>query len=67
MAKAPKWGVNTYVESTKPKIGRHKKRMNKHEKRNYKKIEDKADEKLLNAPSDQSTFSKNFKKELEET
>ena len=37
MAKAPKWGVNTYVESTKPKIGRHKKRMNKHEKRSYKK------------------------------
>ena len=37
MAKAPKWGVNTYVKSTKPKIARHKKRMNKHEKRNYKK------------------------------
>ena len=37
MGKAPKWGVNTYVESTKPQIGRHKNRMNKHEKRSYKK------------------------------
>ena len=37
MGKAPKWGVNTYVESTKPQIGRHKKGMNKHEKRSYKK------------------------------
>jgi predicted metal-dependent phosphotriesterase family hydrolase len=36
MAKAPKWGVNTYVESTKPQIGRHKKRMNN--------TEDKGDE-----------------------
>ena len=25
MGKAPKWGVNTYVKSTKKKIGRHKK------------------------------------------
>ncbi len=37
MAKKPKWGVNTYVKRTKPKIGRHKKRMNKDEKRSYKK------------------------------
>jgi len=35
MAKA-KWGVNTYVKRTKPKIGRHKKRMNKSEKLSYK-------------------------------
>jgi len=31
------WGVNTYVKRTRPQIGRHKKRMNKDEKRNYKK------------------------------
>ena len=31
------FGVNTYVKRTKPKIGRHKKRMNKDEKRSYKK------------------------------
>tara|TARA_R100000742_G_C4243730_1_gene62958 strand:- start:250 stop:381 length:132 start_codon:yes stop_codon:yes gene_type:complete len=37
MAKAPKWGVNTYVKRTKPKIGRHKKNMNKKEKCSYKK------------------------------
>ncbi len=37
MAKKPKWGVDTYVKRTKPKIGRHKKRMNKDEKRSYKK------------------------------
>ena len=37
MAKKPKWGVNTYVKRTKPKIGRHKKRMNRDEKRSYKK------------------------------
>ena len=36
MAK-PKWGANTYVKRSKPKIGRHKKRLNKSEKRNYKK------------------------------
>ena len=36
MAK-PKWGANTYVKRSKPKIGRHKKRLNKDEKRNYKK------------------------------
>ena len=30
MAKA-KWGVNTYVKITKPKIGRHKKNLNKDE------------------------------------
>ena len=36
MAKA-KWGVNTYRERSKPKIGRHKKRLNKDEKRSYKK------------------------------
>ena len=39
MAKAPKWGVNTYVESTKPQIGRHKKNMNKDEKRSYKRYQ----------------------------
>ena len=37
MAKKPKWGVNTYVKRSKPKIGRHKKRMNRDEKRSYKK------------------------------
>ena len=37
MAKAPKWGVNTYEKKTKPKIGSHKKRLNKNEKRSYKK------------------------------
>ena len=37
MAKKPKFGINTYVKRTKPKIGRHKKRMNKSEKRSYKK------------------------------
>ena len=37
MAKKPKWGVDTYVKRTKPKIGRHKKRMNKDEKRSYKR------------------------------
>ena len=30
MVKA-KWGVNTYRERSKPKIGRHKKRLNKRE------------------------------------
>ena len=37
MAKAPKWGVNTYVITTKKSVGRHKKNMNKQEKKNYKK------------------------------
>ena len=37
MAKAPKWGVNTYVKRTKPSIGRNKKNMNKQEKKSYKK------------------------------
>jgi hypothetical protein len=37
MGKAPKWGVNTYVKSTKKKIGRHKKNMNKSEKRMAKR------------------------------
>ena len=36
MAKA-KWGVNTYVKVSKKKIGRHKKNLNKDEKRSYKK------------------------------
>ncbi len=35
MAKKSTFGVNTYRARSKPKIGRHKKRMNKHEKRNY--------------------------------
>ena len=37
MSRKAKFGVNTYVKKTPPKIGRHKKRMNKSEKRNYKK------------------------------
>jgi hypothetical protein len=37
MAKKSKFGVNTYVFRSKKKIGRHKKRMNKSEKRNFKK------------------------------
>jgi|TARA_Y100001951_G_scaffold21259_1_gene16217 hypothetical protein len=37
MAKAPKWGVNTYKKTSKKKIGRHKKNLNKSEKRNYKR------------------------------
>jgi len=37
MGKAPKWGVNTYVKRTKPSVGRHKKKMNKQEKKSYKK------------------------------
>ena len=36
MAKKSTFGVNTYRARSKQKIGRHKKRMNKHEKRNYK-------------------------------
>tara|TARA_R100001086_G_scaffold216977_1_gene133277 strand:- start:473 stop:604 length:132 start_codon:yes stop_codon:yes gene_type:complete len=37
MAKKPKWGVNNYVKKTKKKLFRHKKRMNRDEKRAYKK------------------------------
>ena len=36
MAKRGSWGVNTYRERTKPKIGRHKKNMNKSQKRSFK-------------------------------
>ena len=36
MVKRALFGVNYYVKRTKPKIGRHKKRMNKSEKRSYK-------------------------------
>ena len=36
MAKAPKWGANNYKKRTKRKIGRHKKNMNKTQKRSYK-------------------------------
>ena len=36
MAKAPKWGVNTYKKTSKKKIGRHKKNLNKSEKRQQK-------------------------------
>ena len=36
MVKRALFGVNSYVKRTKPKIGRHKKRMNKSEKRNHK-------------------------------
>jgi len=37
MSKKSKFGTNTYVKITKPKIGRHKKSMNKSEKLSYKK------------------------------
>ena len=37
MANAPKWGVNNYHKRTKRKIGRHKKNMNKAQKRNFKR------------------------------
>ncbi len=37
MVKKAKFGVNTYVERSRKKIGRHKKNMNKSEKRNYKR------------------------------
>ena len=37
MVKKAKLGVNTYVERSRKKIGRHKKNMNKSEKRNYKR------------------------------
>ena len=36
MAKKGLYGVNTYRERTKRKIGRHKKRLNKQEKRQQK-------------------------------
>jgi hypothetical protein len=36
MAKKAKFGVNNFVKKTKKKIGRHKKNMNKAEKRVYK-------------------------------
>lgn len=36
MAKT-RFGVVTYVKKTKPKIGRHKKRLSKSDKRQYKK------------------------------
>ena len=37
MAKKTKgFGVNTFEKKSKPKIGRHKKKMNKSEKRDYK-------------------------------
>jgi len=36
MAKKTTFGVNTYRERSRKKIGRHKKRMNKHEKRSFK-------------------------------
>ena len=37
MVKKAKFGVNTYVERSRKKIGRHKKNMIKSEKRNYKR------------------------------
>ena len=37
MAKKSTFGVNNYRERSRKKIGRHKKRMNKDEKRSYKK------------------------------
>ena len=36
MAKKGTFGVNNYRERSKPKIGRHKKNMNKSEKRSFK-------------------------------
>ena len=36
MAKKAKFGVDNYVKKSRKKIGRHKKNMNKSEKRNYK-------------------------------
>ena len=35
--KKPLFGVNTYREKSRKKIGRHKKNMSKGEKRSYKK------------------------------
>jgi hypothetical protein len=37
MVKAPKWGENIYVKTSKKKIGKHKKSMNKQEKKSYKR------------------------------
>ncbi len=39
MAKAPKWGVNTYIKRDRPRKrpGRHTKRLNKNKKRLLKK------------------------------
>jgi hypothetical protein len=37
MAKKGGFGVNNYLQRTRKKLGRHKKRMNKDEKRAYKK------------------------------
>tara|TARA_B100001057_G_C22467806_1_gene801446 strand:+ start:185 stop:316 length:132 start_codon:yes stop_codon:yes gene_type:complete len=37
MVKKAKFGVSTYVEKSRKKIGRHKKNMRKDEKKNYKK------------------------------
>ena len=40
MAKAPKWGVNTYKkDKPRKRPGRHKKKLNKHEKRQRKEEE----------------------------
>jgi len=36
MAKKGTFGINTYRERSRKKIGRHKKNMNKSEKRNFK-------------------------------
>ena len=36
MATKPRYCVNTYRERSKPQIGRHKKNMNKSEKRSFK-------------------------------
>ena len=36
MAKKGTWGINTYRDSSKKKIGRHKKNMSKSEKRSFK-------------------------------
>ena len=36
MAKKGTWGINTYRERSKPKIGRHKKNMNKSQKNSFK-------------------------------
>ena len=37
MAKKGGFGVNNYLQRTRKKLGRHKKRMNQDEKRAYKK------------------------------
>ena len=39
MALKPKYGLNTYKERSRPQIGRHKKDMNKDEKRSYKRYQ----------------------------